>query len=167
MKLKEKKQPGPTTGGGQSITGAPLAADNQMSALEPSTVMGPGAAPQQPQGPGMMPQSPTQPMGGAPNQMMPMAAGGMPQQMPMAPGGAMPPNGMPQQMPMAPGGAMPPGGMPPGNAPSGPLPTGVEGPPQKKGTGQEKQNKKLKPFKYEVINSMNKKEKGAFDAESI
>ena len=31
----------------------------------------------------------------------------------------------------------------------------------------EKQNKKLKPFKYEVINSMNKKEKGTFDAESI
>ena len=172
MKLKAKKQSGPTSGG-QSITGAPLAADNQMSALEPSTVMGPGAAPQQPQGPGMMPQSPMQPMGGAPNQMMPMAASGMPQQMPMAPGGgAMPPGGMPQQMPMAPGGgAMPPGGMPqqmpPGNAPSGPLPTGVEGPPQKKGTGQEKQNKKLKPFKYEVINSMNKKEKGAFDAESI
>lgn len=56
----------------------------------------------------------------------------------------------------------------PQNSNSGPLPTGTAAPPEtnKKST-KEKTNSKLKPFKYTVINAMNKKENGTFDAEDI
>lgn len=156
MKLKGlKNEASQPVNQGQSITGAPMAADNQMSSLEPSTMISQGAAQPAQQMPGADPNQMMQ------QQMMPGADPNQMMQQQMMPG-ADPNQMMQQQMPVDAN------GMPIQNPNAQPLPTGVEGPPQgKEGTGEEKQNKKLKPFKYEVINSMNKKEKGAFDAESI
>ena len=54
------------------------------------------------------------------------------------------------------------------NSNSEPLPANAPTTPQiNKNVSKAKTNSKLKPFKYTVINSMNKKENGTFDAEDI
>lgn len=56
----------------------------------------------------------------------------------------------------------------PQNSNSGTLPTNTAAPPEtNKNAANKKTNSKLKPFKYTVINAMNKKENGTFDAEDI
>ena len=160
MKLKGAKNQTqtPNMNGVQSITGAPLATDNQM--MQASTVI-PGAT-QQP----MMQQQPGMPM---PQAGMPMNNG---QMMPNSvPNNQMVPNHQ-QAVKQQPG--MPQAGMPMNQQqqqqpqqPQQPLPTGAAAPPQGKKADGPKKDAKMKSFKFTVVNAMNKKETGTFDAESI
>lgn len=157
MKLKGAKNQtqAPAMNGAQSITGAPLAADNQM--MQASTVI-PGAT-QQP----MMQQQPGMPM---PQAGMPMNNGQMMSN--GVPNNQMMPNQQ-QMMQQQPG--MPQAGMPMNQQqpqqPQQSLPTGAAAPPQGKKADGPKKDAKMKSFKFTVVNAMNKKETGTFDAESI
>lgn len=154
----------------QAITGAPITANNQMP-MQASNIM--SAVPQQQmvqqkgmQQPGMPMQQrqanqplPQQPMpnknmsqvGATPNMQQP----GMPKQ-PVAP-----PTGAVQQSPQ---------NQPKQNAKDKagqPLPTGTSAPPEGNKKEEGRKPVKYKSFTFTVVNAMNKKEKGTFDAEEI
>lgn len=175
MKFKGSKQAdvAPQTNSGQSITGAPIAANSPV--LPSSTLVGANNINQVNQ---QYPASPLtatnphqQPLPVVPNTNMPVNQNMVapnpiqqtPQQMPQQQL-----NQAPNQNQMPPSQVtQPASGETNQNNNASPLPTGTTAPP----TGQQAESSprptKLKSFKYTVVNAMNKKENGTFDAEDI